>query len=77
MFYVLCFQCKENQEDCVEVFCIRTRLLYQNTSVVLERFMFYLFNVRKTKKIAKFVVLEPRGCKDINGTDAPNRNRPS
>ena len=32
---------------------------------------FILFNVRKTKRIAKFDGLEPRRCKDIKGIVAP------
>ena len=30
-----------------------------------------MINVRKTKRIAKFGVLEPRRCEDVKGTVAP------
>ena len=41
-------------------------------SSCLEKLVFsHVFNVGKTKRVAKFDVLEPRGCKDVNGTEAP------
>ena len=43
-------------------------------STCLEKLIFkHVFSIRKTKETAKFIGLEPRGCKDINGTDAPDK----
>ena len=49
------------------------KLVVKLQSSCFEKLIFeHIFDARKTKRIAKFDVLEPRCCKDIKG----NRNRP-
>ena len=45
---------------------------YQLQSACFEKLIFQnVFNVRKTKRIAKFDGLEPRRCEDIKGIMDP------
>ena len=46
--------------------------LYKLQSACFEKLIFsHVFNVRKTKTIAKFDDLEPRRCEDIKGVVTP------
>ena len=48
------------------------KLVVKLQSACLEKLIFlHVFNIRKTKRIAKFEGLEPRRCKDIKAMVAP------
>ena len=48
------------------------KLVVKLQSACFEKLIFlHVFNVRKTKTIAKFEGLEPRSCEDIKGIVAP------
>ena len=48
------------------------KLVVKLQSACFEKLIFlHVFNIRKTKRIAKFDGLEPRRCEDIKGIVAP------
>ena len=48
------------------------KLVVKLQSACFEKLIFlHVFNIRKTKRIAKFYGLEPRRCEDIKGIVAP------
>ena len=48
------------------------KLAVKLQSACFEKLIFlHVFNIRKTKRIAKFDGLEPRRCEDIKGIVAP------